>query len=924
VSIVNAAQKRDGTINNESIVTKTVQNWNNEFLIEETDAKNNITRYTMDLIGRITNVLFADGTVMTYSYYDSYAQYSKGFIYVDVKDQEQINKSHAIKRIKYPDDTELATGYNYSGFSTYMQTLKDANGTVTTYTFDVLGRLVAVTEPATVDASTGDVVALPHTTTYDYDTLGNLLSFTDAKNRTTSYQYDLMNRLVLETYPDNSTFSYGYDKNNNIIHKVDARGVHIKYDYDSLNRLYKIYVDNNNGISHIALNEKAFFEYDLNGNRTFARNEHSSAEFMYNNRNWLTSETRTIEGTAYTFGYTYNTTGDLLTTSYPSGYKSYNSVDTLHRVLNVKYSKPGESILNDIVGYNYHPMGTISNIINANGVNQDFLYDLRDRVTQFFIYRQSEGRDTPILWQRYEYDKVGNRIADNTYESEGRGAISEYMAKWKINALSQLGARVNYSYDSLYRLTGVHYPGNKPHKDNDQIYKYDSVGNRMRHEFELGEHDFEYNNLNQLTKMIVNHGEAGTNYYSWDLNGSLVKEEKYNLLGKVSEKKYQWDYDNKLVRADAVIVEKVATNQQDGFVSFKHDFDGRRIQKRTGYGPMVTKLRTYVKGMEEYDLHNQIESVYIGTLRINGKTNVEFMHKDVLGSTVLITGSQAEKLERNKFDPFGEAEFRDTKTDNDKLFTGHEYVSELGLTLPSGGERPYDAVVGRWIGRDTVKGDMLNPQNLNRYLYVVNKPLNNIDPDGYAAVGLQVRNEQDSRLIVLEFGKNWSFNIFTFVENAPRTSPVTGEVFGQDAQLPPGVYDIEGRVENGTRIPQGQPVYTTPGQSTGDVLTPQGNIRGESTGTGAIGPHPGSVSAGCPLLPNNTQGAANREQIRTVMSRNQKIKAFLVDAQQTGQKIKQAGKQIQRTVKSIINNVVNTVQNNNRANTTSTTEDANN
>jgi len=795
VSIVNTAQKRDGTINNESIVTKTVQNWNNEFLIEETDAKNNITRYAMDLIGRITNVIFADGTFMTYSYNDSYAQYSKGLIYVDVKDQEQINKSHGhylryaydglgrlkkltqcfkdqngidvsyasenfynsdgtlravrdaqgrethlvydayrrLKRIEYPDDTELATGYSYSGYSTYIQTLKDANGTVTTYKFDVLGRLVAVTEPATVDASTGDVVALPHTTTYDYDTLGNLLSFTDAKNRTTSYQYDLMNRLVLETYPDNSTFSYSYDKNNNIIHKVDARGVHIKYDYDSLNRLYKIHVDNNNGISHIALNEKAFFEYDLNGNRTFARNEHSSAEFVYNNRNWLTSETRTIESTPYTFGYTYNTVGDLLTTAYPSGYKSYNSVDTLHRVLNVKYSKPGESILNDIVRYNYNPMGTISNIINANGVNQDFVYDKRDRVNEFFIYRQSDGRDTPILWQRYEYDKVGNRIADNTYESEGRGAISEYMAKWKINSKDKLGARVAYSYDSLYRLTGVHYPGVKPHKDNDQRYLYDSVGNRMRHEFELGEHDFEYNNLNQLTKMIVNHGEAGTNYYSWDANGNLAREEKHSLLGKVSEKDYFWNYDDRLTKVDVGIEDKVASNQEGSSVVFKRDFDGTKVVEETLYGAVVKEKTTFVKKTEEYGLDGSLKFLYIeGFGRINAlrKNRLEVYHKDFLNSTVLITDIKGSVIENNTYDPFGVIEKSKSENNlgNDVTFTGQKWNRKLGFFDYN--PRPYDPGIGRWLGRDFLRGRLNNPKTLNRYQYCLNNPFVYVDVDG--------------------------------------------------------------------------------------------------------------------------------------------------------------------------------------------------
>ncbi len=41
----------------------------------------------------------------------------------------------------------------------------------------------------------------------------------------------------------------------------------------------------------------------------------------------------------------------------------------------------------------------------------------------------------------------------------------------------------------------------------------------------------------------------------------------------------------------------------------------------------------------------------------------------------------------------------------------------------------------RWLSPDPVAGDILNPQSLNRYAYVLNNPTNLIDPQGLSLEG---------------------------------------------------------------------------------------------------------------------------------------------------------------------------------------------
>ncbi|MGH9897061.1 MAG: RHS repeat-associated core domain-containing protein, partial [bacterium] len=52
--------------------------------------------------------------------------------------------------------------------------------------------------------------------------------------------------------------------------------------------------------------------------------------------------------------------------------------------------------------------------------------------------------------------------------------------------------------------------------------------------------------------------------------------------------------------------------------------------------------------------------------------------------------------------------------------------------------RYYDPEIGRFISADTIVPDPNNPQSLNRYSYVNNNPISNIDPSGHSGQGLGI------------------------------------------------------------------------------------------------------------------------------------------------------------------------------------------
>jgi len=65
----------------------------------------------------------------------------------------------------------------------------------------------------------------------------------------------------------------------------------------------------------------------------------------------------------------------------------------------------------------------------------------------------------------------------------------------------------------------------------------------------------------------------------------------------------------------------------------------------------------------------------------------------------------------------------------DKLFTGQREMEGLGIYHY--GARFYSPKLGRFLSADTIVPGYANPQNLNRFSYVLNNPLRYTDPTGH-------------------------------------------------------------------------------------------------------------------------------------------------------------------------------------------------
>ena len=121
----------------------------------------------------------------------------------------------------------------------------------------------------------------------------------------------------------------------------------------------------------------------------------------------------------------------------------------------------------------------------------------------------------------------------------------------------------------------------------------------------------------------------------------------------------------------------------------------------------------------------------------DGETSkLYYLHRDYLGSIIMLTDEDGNIAERRHFDPWGQpikvedgaGNTLDKLTLLDRGFTGHEHLQTVGLINMNA--RLYDPALHRFLMPDNYIQDPFNTQNFNRYGYCLNNPLMYVDQNG--------------------------------------------------------------------------------------------------------------------------------------------------------------------------------------------------
>jgi RHS repeat-associated protein len=588
----------------------------------------------------------------------------------------------------------------------------DPNGKVTAYSYDSSNRLTSVTDPAS------------GVTSYTYDAVGNITSVTDANGHTSSSTYDSLRRLISKTDALSNTTTYAYDSAGNRIRRTDANGVTTTYAYDRINRL--VSRSYSNGEPTVT------FTYDAAGNRTQMTDGTGTTAYVYDSLNRLTQVT--FPGPK-TVGYQYDADGKRTRLTYPDGKQVTYAYDTANRLVTVTDWAARTT------SYTYDATGRLTTISRPNGVTSTHGYDAASRLTSI---AQPGGNIS------YTLDNAGNRL------TRTQGSDAE-----------------TYTYDDLYRLTGVQYV-----QGDCQAYTYDAVGNR----------------LSLTTRAKVSgpcDGAPNTTTYTFDDADRLVSEsgrpyyfdKNGNQTGRGNDR-YTYDAENRVVAigeqppatppsvgsacvdanddgfANALDLSIMGKNYgatsgqpafnfqidlnwdgavndadqnregsrflqscQDFRATYVYDGDGRRVSKREN--GTTTSYVWDVAADLPVILQDSGGSTYqygqaLVMQEVSGTPR--WYLQDGLGSTTGLTQADGLITDAYSYDAFGSVRSRFGTTLNEFTFAGQQLdTSELQFLRA----RYYDPKAGRFLSSDPRKASTHEP-----YSYAGNDPISNKDPSG--------------------------------------------------------------------------------------------------------------------------------------------------------------------------------------------------
>ena len=388
--------------------------------------------------------------------------------------------------------------------------------------------------------------------------------------------------------------------------------------------------------------------------------------------------------------YTYDLLGDLASTlNYAESSKTYTyNYDTAARLVSMQSTYNDANHPGTLLTVNqYNPLGQVQQATLGNGVVRNLQYDSRGRVTSL--------TDGSIYSFTLGYTSNSNILSANDL----------------------LNGNWTYSYDDFNRL----WTSNKGSGQQTFDYDYDRFGNRWQQN--------------------VTAGTGPNPSYTFDANNRIsgsgvVYDAAGNITNDGLGHTYTYDAENRLLTVAGA-----------ASANYVYDSIGQRVRQMIG-----SSSRDYV-----FDQAGRVitqmspgwarSELYASWLHVATYTNntTYFDHRDWLGTKRALSNVSGSRVETCTSLPFGDAQVC-TGTDWSPLhFTGQDWDSESSLTHFL--FRQLSTTEGRWTTPDPAGITAVspaNPQTWNRYAYVMNDPLGNLDP-----LGLSVTCDKDGNCHVV-------------------------------------------------------------------------------------------------------------------------------------------------------------------------------
>mgnify|MGYP000985534337 FL=1 len=570
----------------------------------------------------------------------------------------------------------------------------DPLGNVTRYRYDKAHRLMNIVQGTGTEAEDINFELLEDAeevlklnkkhnsiriTSYARDILGRVTAVTDALGNVESYEYDRKGNIKAKTDMDGNRTKITRTHLGDISRITYGDGEDIEYSYNALGQLKSI--KDSLGLTKIDRDilgrERSItdhkgrsisYKYDDAGSRTGVRYANGkNVRYIYNDRGLLTG----IE----TVAPKMEPASVKATTKVSLSYDSYGRIAS-------KTVGPAET------AYTYDKCGHLASLVNKkNG--------------------------TVLDSYEYSYDQAGNLVAS----SQKREGMPEATGNYE------------YGYDEIGRLNALVKDGSPL-----RSYTYDAFGNRTILDEAGAKTEYLYNKANQLMRADTPHG---TTIFEYDKRGNVIHKSTEGASKTVSVS-YTYGANNRLIQAVKNADGKLLTAR------YAYNGLGMRVSRATDTGSV-----DYV--LDQTKMYNNL----LESIQIDDLSSIESHSKSEdftwLGNELVMAGEAPilasrlgtpERLAGASQHSFGYDEFgipeaskmpEATKINGvtGKLplgFTGY-MRDDISDTLFAQA-REYMPEIGRFMGRDILKGRAEQPRSLNEYAYCHNNPVGFVDLNG--------------------------------------------------------------------------------------------------------------------------------------------------------------------------------------------------
>lgn len=742
------------------------------------DARGQVTTMAYDAMDRPIRVNLPGGTHVG-SYFQDIAGSNGQLLRIDTSESGLMSRqSFDLMGLPRWQDRVSADGKTSTGLNRFEHCIfgvakqTDAEGRVTTTSYDALGRVYQTTvkgeglsdhiwttlyddlkqteshvDPlGRVTTITRNVQGLPVSTrtvlsdsagtvisdSCLYDNLGNLVWSRNPAGDTLAIRYSIAGWSRYRELGDGLIDSSSVDWQGNPVWNLRSKDGHQDsswFGFDGLSR------PTQSGISGAASLARTFYWDSYNGRQEpgllLATSQgqgpiSSGTELHYNARGSITQRImRTVLPSQQvlldTLGYTYRVDQALTGQSLPRGAKLSYGYDDQDRLGSVDFTDPAgvkHTVVDTLL---YRPTDAPDSVRLGKRMGQKLSYDPSlGLLTGSVLKKDGAGPKGLIGWQR-SYDRAGQVIQD----------------------IRPSGERADYTWDNLSRLSKVTYPRGSSTGNGNLRYTWNKNGVMTSFAHDFGRVDWQIaEGSSQPFRALSTH--AGQVAQQWDWHGNRTRQTVYGNAVSVGngdqdtgwqeDRRLRYDAEDRMVRAEIIRKQPQRDTTLLGYAFSEAGLPVASLKgKVTGTDTAWTlRSRKVFEGPEavaDSGHDGWIYRVGMAEFRTDstGSWKPLFVTTDPVGTTNGLVDDTGKVVAMYQLDAFGNLERYEGSVQTDYLFGGKEWDGELGLYWM--GVRLYDPVTGQFTSRDALE------QYRNPYSYTGASPLDMLDPWGLVTVG---------------------------------------------------------------------------------------------------------------------------------------------------------------------------------------------